>query len=125
MKTKNPAISKRRLQPAKVSDVVTVANPLDAAAAKQVTRAVARLLEHGLRECIVDMSGVTGVDSAGFGILIGALRKIEEMDGSAVVVSANATVRRLFEIAGITRIVPLVSRVRDARDLFAGEELAS
>lgn len=78
-----------------------------------------KLLESGLRECIIDMSKTEAVDSSGFGSLVAAVRKIGDVGGVVAVVCNDATVRRLFEVAGITRLVPVVARVEDARVLLS------
>ena len=81
-----------------------------------------RWLERGNRECIIDMSAIEDVDSSGFGSLIAAVRKVEDAGGATTVVCTNPTVRRLFEVAGVTRLVPVVSRIEDARALLAAFE---
>jgi anti-anti-sigma factor len=100
-------------------DIIAVGTRLDATNVKRFVRSMSRLLERGDRECIIDMSAIEAVDSSGFGSLVAAVRKIEEAGGASTVVCTNPTVRRLFEVAGVTRLVPVVSRIEDARALFS------
>ena len=109
-------------------ETVQVGTRLIASNAKRFGRSMLRLVQHSAVLCIIDMSEVEVVDSSGFGSLISAIRKVEEAGGAAAIVCTNPTVRRLFEVAGITRIVPVVTQVADARTIleaFDRDELAS
>jgi len=99
-------------------DAIVVGQRLDAQTAKRFARSMTKLIESGSRECIIDMSATEAVDSSGFGSLIAAVRKIGEIGGVAAIVCMDETVRRLFEVAGITRLVPVVQHVEEARHLM-------
>jgi anti-anti-sigma factor len=103
-------------------DIIDVGERLDSSTSKRFGRSMTRWLERGNRECIIDMSSIQAVDSSGFGSLIAAVRKVEEAGGASTVVCTNPTVRRLFEVAGVTRLVPVVTRIEDARALLAAFE---
>ena len=108
--------------------VVRVGTHLDTTNAKRFARSMARLADRPSALCIIDMSDIDVVDSSGFGSLISAVRKIEEAGGAAAVVCTNPTIRRLFEVAGVTRVVPVVSRLADAQTIlttFDRDALAS
>lgn len=114
------ANGRRRGRPPVIpTDRIQVGERLDAQSAKRFARSMAKLVESGSRECIIDLSKTEAVDSSGFGSLIAAVRKIGDLGGVVAVVCNNATVRRLFEVAGLTRHVPVVSRVEDARLLLS------
>jgi len=68
---------------------------------------------------IFDLAAVPFVDSAGLGALIGAIRRIRESDGDAVVCSARPSVGRVLELVGLDRIVAVVSKVDEAEAYFA------
>jgi len=108
--------SRRRIP---VSDTIPVGRKLDASVARRVGRAVGKLLSSGARACTIDMSGVETADSGGFGGLMMALRKLEEVGAHAVVICANPKIRKLFEVATVSRFAPVVSRPEDARRLHA------
>lgn len=114
--------ARRRVIP---SDEITVGQRLDAQSAKRFARSMAKLVESGSRECIIDLSQTEAVDSSGFGSLVAAVRKIGDLGGAVAIVCTNATVRRLFEIAGLTRLAPIVARVEDARLIMAASARAA
>jgi anti-sigma B factor antagonist len=101
------------------TDAISVGRSLDAQNAKRFARSMTKLVESGARECIIDMSATEAVDSSGFGSLIAAVRRVGDSGGTIAIVCKNATVRRLFEIAGITRLVPVLGRMEDARAFVA------
>jgi anti-anti-sigma factor len=103
---------------------IDVGRSLDAQTAKRFARSMTRLLESGVRECIIDMSTTQAVDSSGFGSLIAVVRKVGDIGGSVAIVCKDKTVRRLFEVAGITRLVPVVGRMEEARALLAADAAA-
>lgn len=86
---------------------------------------MSRLVESGSRDCIIDLSKTEAVDSSGFGSLIAAVRKIGDIGGVVAIVCSNTTVRRLFEVAGLTRFVPVVPRIEDARLLLSASARAA
>ena len=120
MEHEHKANGRRRGRPAVIpSDRIQVGERLDAQSAKRFARSMTKLVESGSRECIIDLTQTKAVDSSGFGSLIAAVRKIGDIGGGVAIVCNNATVRRLFEIAGLTRLVPIVARVEDARVLLS------
>jgi anti-anti-sigma factor len=119
MENKNSITMTRARRRDESGDAIVVGQRLDAQTAKRFARSMTKLIESGARECIIDMSETEAVDSSGFGSLVAAVRKIGEIGGVAAIVCIDETVRRLFEVAGITRLVPVVRRVEDARHLMA------
>lgn len=65
------------------------------------------LLEQTLGEnfnIIVDLSKVSFLDSTGCGVLIGAYRRIEDNDGSFIILSPQPAVSKVFEITKLVNI---------------------
>jgi anti-anti-sigma factor len=112
-KKKAVVVHRRRREIA--SDAISVGRSLDAESAKRFARSITKLIDNGVRECIIDLSLTEAVDSSGFGSLVAAVRKVGDVGGTVAIVCKDATVRRLFEVAGITRLVPVLPRMEDAR----------
>ena len=70
---------------------------------------------------IFSLQDVPFIDSAGLGALIGAIRRIREMSGDAVVCSPRPSVDRVLQIVGLPRIVDVFGTVSDAKAYFARE----
>ncbi|MBO0692939.1 MAG: STAS domain-containing protein [Acidimicrobiaceae bacterium] len=63
---------------------------------------------------IIDLSGVTFVDSAGLGALIGGIRRTRELGGDVAVACDRPVLIRLLRTTGFDRIVELAETLDDA-----------
>lgn len=99
------------------ANMITVGTRLDSSCAKQFARALARMADNQTPFVIIDMAHTKAVDSSGFGALIAGFRKLAEVGAGAVVVCSNANVRRLFDFAGVSRMITIVDRLSQARRL--------
>ena len=61
------------------------------------------------RKTIFDFSRVTFMDSAGIGMLIGRYKMMKLIGGSLEIVNISQTVRRILEMSGINKIIPMAS----------------
>lgn len=98
---------------------------LNAASAKRMAHWLRRLADRGVRQCIIDMSSIESIDSPAFGAIIAAARRFKQMGGSVVVVCSQSTLRRLFEITGLARVMPIVDRPEMASAILAGATQAA
>jgi anti-sigma B factor antagonist len=69
---------------------------------------------------VVDLSGVTFMDSTGLSVLVGALKRLRLMDGRLTVVAPDDDLRRIFEVTGLDRSFTLCRRREDALEVLAG-----
>jgi anti-sigma B factor antagonist len=63
---------------------------------------------------VIDLSGVTFIDSTGIGVLVGALKRAREHGQSFVLASPQRRVRRIFEITGLLGVFSLCETVEEA-----------
>jgi anti-sigma B factor antagonist len=56
---------------------------------------------------VIDLTGATFLDSSALGVLIGALKRMGEVDGRLDVVLPTSPLRRIFEITALDRILTL------------------
>jgi anti-sigma B factor antagonist len=76
-----------------------------------------RMLElaaKGAVHLIVDMGSVDFLDSTGLGALIGGLKRLREGGGSLTPVISAPRILRIFQITGLTKVLPLQPSVPDA-----------
>lgn len=85
-------------------DVVVVAGELDLATGPFLRESVRGLLAGGRTNVLVDLDGVTFIDSTGIGILIASYRAIAAQSGELGLVCNNRICRRLLEMAGLHRV---------------------
>jgi anti-sigma B factor antagonist len=95
--------------------VVAPAGELDAFTSPELRSELHHLLENGRAErLVVDLTAVTFLDSSALGVLVGALRRLRERDGSLHLVQPRPTVRRIFEITALDDIFALHPTRTDA-----------
>ena len=58
-----------------------------------------------VHELVLDLSGMTFMDSAGLGVILGRFRKLSMRGGKLVVKGMNASVDRIFRMSGLYAIV--------------------
>jgi anti-anti-sigma factor len=67
---------------------------------------------------VVDLTGVSFIDSSGIGLLIRAFRATEDGGTLHTVIAEGSQVERVFELAGIDRALPIfVDRARALESL--------
>jgi anti-sigma B factor antagonist len=80
---------------------------------------VAELVSIAGLALILDLTGVTFVDSAGLGALIGGIRRVRECGGQVVVACPRRRLAELLHTTGLDRIVPIYGSAGDAAMAFA------
>lgn len=73
---------------------------------------------------VLDLGAVSFVDSAGLGALIGAVRKVRDRGGDAVICRPRPSVERVLHLVGIPRIVPVCKDMKGAIAHFSGQPAA-
>ena len=85
---------------------------------------LAKLIEEGARKLVVDLTGITYIDSAGIGVLIGVSREMDRARGRMRISGANGSVAKVLDTVHIQRIVQLYPDVASACAGFAAAEAA-
>ncbi len=67
-----------------------------------------RELESGIRNFVIDMSGVTAITSSGLGILISILNKVKQSGGQMKLDSLNNKILEIFKITKINLIFDFI-----------------
>jgi anti-sigma B factor antagonist len=81
--------------------VVSPSGEIDAITAPQLGRRLLGLADQGNTDVVVDLSGVTFMDSTGIAVLLNALRRLTSRRGRLVLVCATERVLRPFEVTGL------------------------
>jgi len=94
--------------------LVVVAGEVDIASAPTLRQRLDSIISRGIAVLVVDILGVSFIDSTGLGALIGAAKQIQGTGGTMRVVVAEPRMLKLFEIAGISELFPVVSTREEA-----------
>ena len=87
--------------------VLTVLGDLDMAGAPGLRQVVVTEVAGGARLVVLDLTAVDFVDSAGLGVVVGALRRLRAHDGDLLVVCPEPRIRRVFEMCDLDRVFTL------------------
>jgi anti-sigma B factor antagonist len=91
--------------------VVRVRGEIDVATAPALRECLRSIdLSSGTR-IVVDLLGVTFLDSTALGALVGALRRSREAGGDFRLVIAEPRILRVFEITGLTDVFTITASV--------------
>lgn len=58
---------------------------------------------------IIDFKRVGFMDSAGIGLVIGRYKQVSAVGGKLELINVNEKIKRIFEMAGILKIIPIMS----------------
>jgi len=64
---------------------------------------------------VVDLLGVTFLDSTALGVLVGALKRCREAGGDLRLVIAEPRILKVFEITGLTEVFTITPTIDEAR----------
>lgn len=95
--------------------VVSLIGELDHHSAEEVRVKIDdRISRENVRKLILDFSGVTFMDSSGIGVIIGRYKKISMRSGEVNIISVNKSIKRVFELSGIFKIIKYYENLDEA-----------
>lgn len=94
--------------------VVSASGEIDVETAPPLRDRLQALTTSGKSTVVVDLLGVTFLDSTALGLLVGALKRCRESGGDLPLVIAEPRILKVFEITGLTGVFPIHSRVEEA-----------
>jgi anti-sigma B factor antagonist len=93
--------------------IIAVIGEIDVATAPQLRERLHGVIAEGRATVVLDLLGVTFLDSTALGVLVGALKRCRELGGELHVVVADARIKKIFEITGLNKVFPLVDALSD------------
>jgi stage II sporulation protein AA (anti-sigma F factor antagonist) len=73
-----------------------------------------RLDRDRFNKLIMDFNGVSFMDSSGIGVVIGRYRKLHMRNGEVCVTNIKSSVKRVFELSGMFKIIMSYDDVEQA-----------
>jgi anti-sigma B factor antagonist len=94
--------------------VVTVHGEIDVATSPTLRERLIDLVNGGATRLVLDLEAVDFLDSTGLGTIVSLLKRVRTHGGDLRLVCTEARIRRLFEITGLEKAVPLHTSLDDA-----------
>ena len=94
--------------------VVTVHGEIDVATSPTLRERLIDLVNGGATRLVLDLEAVDFLDSTGLGTIVSLLKRVRTHGGDLRLVCTEARIRRLFEITGLEKAVPLHASLDDA-----------
>jgi anti-anti-sigma factor len=88
---------------------------LDASGADRLWEAATSELSEQTPSLLVDLTGVEIMTSAGIGILVRLLHRVQSLGGAMVVCGASERVRQVFEVVMLAEVFRLCDTLEGAR----------
>lgn len=97
--------------------IVRLSGELDHHTAPELRTALDRAIDgDGVRDIVLNLSALSFMDSSGIGVLLGRHKKVQSVGGRLVVCGLGPTVRRIFELAGLLKILTVAASEAEALD---------
>lgn len=96
------------------SFVVAAGGELDLFTSERLREKLADVLELGGRRILVDLTGVSFMDSTALGVLVGAGKTLQASGGQMVLVADDPRVQRVIEITGLARVFRVEASLPEA-----------
>ena len=94
--------------------VISVSGEIDVATAPQLRECLHQVVAAGNATVVVDLLGVSFLDSTALGVLVGALKRCREQGGDLHVVIADPRILKIFEITGLTNVFTIADSLQAA-----------
>lgn len=66
------------------------------------------------RGFILNLEGITFIDSAGIGAILGRFKRVERMGGLFIMTNLTPPIRRLFQLGGLLNLIPAADCEKEA-----------
>lgn len=90
---------------------------LDASNYMELSGAISECIESGVVKIVFDLTDVSYISSVGVVVLLEARQECLEKGGQIVVFGANLSVREVFKILDLGKVIPLVESREEALKL--------
>ena len=87
--------------------IVVPTEALDMAWAKAMRQVIEELLDAGKTRLVVDLRGITYIDSAGLGELVRGMKRAREAGGDLRLCGVRREVLRIFKMTGLNKAIAL------------------
>ena len=107
------------------SYAVAVTGEMDLYSAPKVRERLTDVIEAGARSVVVDLMGVSFLDSSGLGVLLSASKALRTAGGELVLAADDRRILRVLEITGLGRTIHVEQSLVEAVEHVVDGRLAA
>ncbi|GFM34479.1 STAS domain-containing protein [Desulfovibrio subterraneus] len=100
--------------------VLVLAGRFDANVASDVKEHIRQMAESGRKDVVLDMQGVSFLDSSGLGALVASLRTLQNLGGRLKIGGLSQKVRVVLELIKLHKVLDLYPDAASAVEALAG-----
>lgn len=87
--------------------IVGIVGELDHHSAEYIRQKVdGEIIKSSTKNVIFDLSNVSFMDSSGIGVIMGRFKNVQKLSGKTVLIGLNDHIKRIFDMAGLLKIIP-------------------
>lgn len=95
--------------------IIKMPGELDHHSAEYVRRKIDNeIIKSTTKNILFDFTSSSFMDSSGIGVIMGRYKNIQKVNGKAAIVGAGPQVRRILEMSGILKIIPIYKSIDEA-----------
>lgn len=95
--------------------IIGILGELDHHSAEYIRQKIdAEMIKSTTKNIVFDFSKVSFMDSSGIGVIMGRYKNIIKLSGKAAIINANHQIKRILEMSGILKIIPVYDSINDA-----------
>lgn len=99
--------------------VIRLEGDLDVCGANEFRTIADEALElTGAKHILLNMKGVSFIDSSGLGVVLGRYKRVAQHGGQIFIVHLEPQVKRIFELAGLMKLLTVHQSEEQALDLL-------
>lgn len=99
--------------------IISISGEIDHHSAEYARQKIdTEILKATTKNIIFDFSKLGFMDSSGIGIIIGRYKNIRKLNGKAAITGTSPQIRRILDISGVLKVMPLYNSVADAINDF-------
>ena len=84
--------------------VVALQGEVDIYSAPQFKEVMIQSIDEGAKHIVVDLAGVTFIDSTALGVLVSGGKRLQQTPGGLAIGCPDAKIRRILEITGLDTV---------------------
>lgn len=85
-------------------DVISISGEVDLYTASALKEMIYEVLDTGVSNIILDMTGLDFMDSSGLGVLVGTLKRVRSAGGSLWLICDRDNLLKIFRLTGLDKV---------------------